>query len=134
MDEKMMDIVVSQAELYALPDEYRQEILADLPQDNNDCYVYSFLVTPVLLSKLENDDLNLLLISNYLHGLYESEQYHAMHLYLVMCFRAMEIDIPPFFQEFPLNDELLAQLMYEILQEIDDYIEPDGFEEDSFYE
>ena len=134
MDEKMMDIVVSQAELFALPDEYRQEILADLPQDNNDCYTYSFLVTPVLLNKLESDDLNLLLISNYLHGLYESEQYHAMHLYLVMCFRAMEIEIPPFFQEFPLNDELLAQLMYEILQEIDDYIEPDAFEEDSFYE
>ena len=130
MNEKMMDVVVSQAELYALPDEYRQEMLAELPQDDNDCYIYSFLVTPVLLNKLEHDGLNLLLISNYLHGLFESEQYHAMHLYLIMCFRAMEVDIPPFFQEFPLNDALLERLMYEILQEIEDYIEFDDFQEE----
>ena len=129
MDEKMMDVVVSQAELFALPDEYRLEILSEMPQDDNDCNTYSFLVTPVLLHKLEHDDPNLLLISNYLHGLYESELYHAMHLYLIMCYRAMDIDIPPYFQELPLDDELLEKMMYEILQEIDDYLELKDYEE-----
>lgn len=130
MDEKMIETIVSLAELQALPDEYRAEILADLPQDGNDCYVYSFLITPVLFYKMEDYGLDLSLICNYLHGLYEVEQYRAMHLYLVMCFKAVEVEVPPFFLEFSQDDELLAMLMYEILMEFEDFIEDDEVWED----
>lgn len=125
MDEKMIETIVSLAELQALPDEYRAETLAELPQDGNDCYVYSFLITSVLFYKMEDYGLDLSLISNYLHELYEAEQYRAMHLYLVMCFHAVEVDLPPFFLEFSQDDELQAMLMYEILMESDDFIEDD---------
>lgn len=130
MDEKMIETIVSLAELQALPDEYRAEILADLPQDGNDCYVYSFLITPVLFYKMEDYGLDLSLLSNYLHELYEAEQYRAMHLYLVMCFKAVEVEVPPFFLEFSQDDELLAMLMYEILMEFEDFIEDDEVWED----
>lgn len=130
MDEKMIETIVSLAELQALPDEYRAEILADLPQDGNDCYVYSFLITPVLFYKMEDYGLDLSLICNYLHGLHEAEQYRAMHLYLVMCFKAVEVEVPPFFLEFSQDDELLAMLMYEILMEFEDFIEDDEVWED----
>ena len=130
MDEKMIETIASLAELQALPDEYRAEILAELPQDGNDCYVYSFLITPVLFYKMEDYGLDLSLICNYLHGLYKAEQYRAMHLYLVMCFKAVEVEVPPFFLEFSQDDELLAMLMYEILMEFEDFIEDDEVWED----
>ena len=130
MNEKIMDVVASLAELCVLPDKYRQERLSKLPQDGNDCYVYSFLITPVLLDKMANAGMNLPMISHMLHELYSNEEYNAMHMYLIMCFNAMDIDPPPLFLEFSLDDELRAMLMYEILQEVDEYIEPDDFFEE----
>lgn len=133
MDE-MMDVLGNIVELDVLPMKYKADIRMDMPQDEDECRVYSLQTTLKLLDMLNDSPANLLLIYAYLQSRFDAGRYQEMHLFLIMCYLGVGLEPPTEFQQIGQFDDLLKLLMNEVIEDFRDYLVQNADAEDDWDE
>lgn len=121
--ERLRDILQELAELDNFTEVEKRAFLSAMPQDANGCNIYSGQSAYTLLYKMSSSMMNLGSIHDHLAKLHKEKQYRLMHAYLIMCYASVEVELPPFFLEFALDEHLLEMLLYEYLMDFQEYIE-----------
>lgn len=121
--ERLRDILQELAELNNFTEVEMRVFLSAMPQDANGCNIYSGQSAYTLLYKMSSSMRDLGSIHYHLAKLHEEKQYRLMHAYLIMYYASVEVELPPFFLEFALDEHLLEMLLYEYLMDFQEYIE-----------
>lgn len=132
--EEIRNSIQSMSEMAALSTKYLSEIRDQLPQNRKECKIYALLVGAPLMQEICTSELDPVLVYNYIELCCEKKAFREMHMYLMICYLAMGMRIPPFFMEFSRFDDLLELLMQEMLRSIGRYvIEECGIELENHY-
>ena len=90
------------------------------PNYVEECNLFSAAITFDLMNALVESLVDAITVRDYLKMLYELREYRAMYLYLVLCFVGIEKEVPQQFLEYGQNAEMLALLMREMLEDVEE--------------
>ena len=120
--EELIIALQNMIETAALPEKYLAEVRSELPQSEKECRIYALLAVTPLMNEVSISELDVVLVYNYLELRYENRQFRDMHMFFCLCYLAMDMELPPLFEEFAQFDELLEILMREMLRGVGRYV------------